>query len=328
MYKLLYFVTSTIANFINMDYNIVSDLAKMSYNVYYDINNKNWLNTTLNNVIDVSISNDTVRAYLFTNNEKTNTVIAFKGTSTYWTNNNLQGNSLDNSQGNSLDDKNMCMLSSSENDKYNDNLFFSCCFYKQNSLFGDCNMCNTNNTKFSCCSDCYKTSLRDENNYINEIGKIIDRVKMEIDFNKSKVYFTGHSLGGMLASIAAFIYNKTGASFETPGDLHYMKLAYDGPQINSIKQNNNFYHFGHTADPIFTGNCGRTCSLFGYNINTMCHTGYTCLYDSKTKLGYSESIFNHRIEYIVKNIVPKFENDMPNCTMETNCNDCTDWNFN
>ena len=74
MYKLLYFVTSTIANFINMDYNTISDLAKMSYNVYYDINNKNWLNTTLNNVIDVSISNDTVRAYLFTNNEKTNTV--------------------------------------------------------------------------------------------------------------------------------------------------------------------------------------------------------------------------------------------------------------
>ena len=71
---------------------------------------------------------------------------------------------------------------------------------------------------------------------INEIGKIIDRVKTEIDFNKSKVYFTGHSLGGMLASIAALIYNKTGASFETPGDLHYMKLAYN-------KQNNNFYHF-------------------------------------------------------------------------------------
>ena len=44
MYKLLYFVTGTIANFINMDYNTISDLAKMSRNVYYEINNKNWLN--------------------------------------------------------------------------------------------------------------------------------------------------------------------------------------------------------------------------------------------------------------------------------------------
>jgi len=318
MYKLLYFVTSVIANFINMDYNTVSDLAKMSYNVYYDINHKNWLNTTLNNVIDVSVSNDTIRAYLFTNNEKTNTVIAFKGTSTYWTNNN---NKLNEMSYNSQNHKNMCMLSSSVNDKYNDNLFFSCCFYKQNSLFENCKTCN-NTEIYSCCSDCYKTSVRDENNYINDISKIIDRVKTEINFNESKIYFTGHSLGGMLASIAALLYNKTGASFETPGDLHYIKLAYN------IKQNNNFYHFGHTADPIFMGNCGRTCSLFGYNINTMCHTGYTCLYDSKTKLGYSESIFSHRIEYIVKNIIPKFENDMPNCTIESNCNDCTDWNFN
>jgi lipase ATG15 len=299
-----------------MDYNTISDLAKMSYNVYYDINHKNWLNTTLKNVIDVSISNDTVRAYLFTNDEKTNNVIAFKGTSTYWTNNNNKLNEMYYSQ----NQKNMCMLSSSENDKYNDNLFFACCFYKQNSLFESCNECN-NMEIYSCCSDCYKKSVRDKNNYINDITKIIDRVKSEIDFNKSKIYFTGHSLGGMLASIAALLYNKTGASFETPGDLHYMKLTYN-------KQNNNFYHFGHTADPIFMGNCGKTCSLFGYNINTMCHSGYTCLYDSKAKLGHSESIFNHRIEYIVKNIVPKFENDMPNCTIESNCSDCTNWNFN
>ena len=41
MYKLLYFVTGTIANFINMDYNTISDLEKMSRNVYYEINNKN-----------------------------------------------------------------------------------------------------------------------------------------------------------------------------------------------------------------------------------------------------------------------------------------------
>jgi putative lipase involved disintegration of autophagic bodies len=342
MYKLLYFVTNIIGTFINMDYKIISDLAKMSYNVYYDINDKNWFNTTLNNVIDVSVSNDTVRAYLFTNNEKTNVVIAFKGTSTYWTSDNeLSDNELNNNQMscNSQNNENifvsknenMCMLSggySSGNDKYNDNLFFSCCFYKQSSLFENCNICNNicNSNIFkrsdnNCCSDCYKTSLEYKNNYINDIRKIIERVKTKIDFNKSKIYFTGHSLGGMLASIASLLYNKTGASFETPGDSHYIKLVYN-------KQNNNFYHFGHTADPIFMGNCGRTCSLFGYNINTLCHTGYTCLYDSKTKLGHSESIFNHGIEYFVKNIVPKLENDMPNCTRQSNCNDCSDWNFN
>jgi len=41
------------------------------------------------------------------------------------------------------------------------------------------------------------------------------------------------------------------------------------------------YHFGNTADPIFTGTCqgvASSCYLTGYAMETACHIGHTCVY--------------------------------------------------
>lgn len=76
------------------------------------------------------------------------------------------------------------------------------------------------------------------------------------------------------------------------------------------------------------GTCGNTCWTFGYNIYTKCHSGYTCTYNAKEKLGYTESILNHRIDSIIKNIIPHWENDFPECIQDITCSDCESWDYN
>lgn len=312
------------ANFLK--YETVYELAKMSNNVYYSIGSKYWLNTTLDTVENRTIESDTVKSYLFTNNAKDKIVISFKGTSVYWTNYNTLHveniSDIDENSGGILQNKDKtCTLSTSVNDKYNDNLFFSCCFYKQSSLFKICDGCQGLENS-ECCSKCYGTSLDYDKNYINMVRKIVDNVKIDYDFDKIDVYFTGHSLGGMLASIASIIYDKPAVTFETPGDIHYIKRS-----GTNDKGSNKIYHFGHNADPIFIGTCGSICSMIGYNIHTKCHSGFTCLYDAKKKLGYTESVLNHRIEYIIKNVIPQWENDFPECIKDTECIECEKWDF-
>ena len=304
-----------------LKYETVYELAKMSNNVYYSIESNHWLNTTLDIVENRTIENDTVKAYLFTNDEKDKIVISFKGTSVYWTSLHTQNTLIPDQNSVLQNEHETCTLSTSGNDKYNDNLFFSCCFYKQSSLFKVCDGCQGLENS-ECCGKCYGSSVEYDRNYINMVRKIIDNAKIDYDFDKVDVYFTGHSLGGMLASIASIIYDKPAVTFETPGDIHYIKRS----GLND-KGSNKIYHFGHNGDPLFIGTCGSTCSMVGYNINTKCHSGFTCLYDAKKKLGYTESVFNHRIEYIIKNVIPQWENDFPECIIDTECTECEKWNF-
>lgn len=306
--------------FSSINYHTVYELAAMSHNVYYKIDSESWINVTLDQVVDVSISNDTIKSYFFTNVEKNIGVISFKGTSLW---NNINKNILQNECDDN--DNEVDIESVSSNDKYNDNLFFSCCFYKQSPLFGKCESCNVTytgtNSEEVCCRNCYKNSLQLQLNYINIVKSIVRNVKTMIDFDTSTIFFTGHSLGGILASVSSILYDKPAITFQSPGDLHYLDLA----GMIKYKNKSQIYHFGHNGDPIYMGNCGKTCSLLGYSIDTKCHSGYTCLYDAKTKLGYTESIFNHRIEYVIKNIITQWESDFPECIIDTSCVDCKNW---
>jgi lipase ATG15 len=328
---ILFLLTFVNGLFTSINYNTVYEMAVMSHNVYYKTTSKNWINTTLDQVVDISLSNDTVKAYFFTNEKRDIGVVSFKGTSLYW-------NTLDtnNNTKNVLYIKqDTCTIenSISSNDKYNDNLFFSCCFYKKSNLFEKCELCDDTN-KHTCCKQCYDISLHFELNYINVVKSIIEKVKSMIDFETSTIIFTGHSLGGILASVSSILYNKKAIAFQTPGDRHYLDLVNNlsntkynpNTKYNSnTKYNRNIYHFGHNADPIYMGNCGSTCSALGYYIDTKCHSGYTCLYDAKKKLGYSQSILNHRIEYIIKHVIPKWEQDFPSCVIDDDCVDCEEW---
>ena len=320
-----------------LSYDMVYDLAKMSRNVYYKLpKDTSWLNVSLPQVFDTSIDNDTVRSYLFTNSDRSINVIAFKGTSLPWfsfTTDDIEDQGTFNDdvvrqQGTFNDDvvrqqgtlqmenNSNCYIPT--NDKVNDNLYFSCCFYKHIESCKEC-MYKDENT---CCKACYKSSAKYSYNYMNIADNIVSKIKEYVDFENSLVIFTGHSLGGTLASMMGLTYNKTAVAFESPGDKHYIDLVGLG-DIHSDK----IYHFGHDADPLFIGNCGMTCSSLGYYVNTKCHVGNTCSFRSKEKLGYGESILKHRIDYIINNIIPHWETDFPECVKVEDCVDCEDWTY-
>lgn len=308
-----------------LSYDTIYDLAKMSRNVYYKLEDQgtlpvhvtDWLNVSLPLVFDISIDNDTVKSYLFTNFDKSINVVAFKGTSLPWF-----SFTTDDTFNDTFNDIEETLSSIPSNDKVNDNLYFSCCFYKHKTIFGSCEECSGYNDTNTCCSSCYKSSINYSDNYMNIADKIVKNIKEYVDFENSIVIFTGHSLGGMLASMMGLIYNKTAVAFESPGDKHYIDLVGLGDIASD-----NIYHFGHDADPLFTGNCGMTCSSLGYYVDTKCHVGNTCSFNTKEKLGYSESILRHRIDYVINNIIPNWETDFPECLKLEDCVDCQEWSY-
>ena len=310
---------STYAKFIDrngnliINYENILDLASMANNVYLNPQDSKWLNTTLQEVQDISLNTESLKVYLFRNSQLKINVISIKGTSLYWR---YPQNILNNTC--SINDKDIYIDSTYYNDKYNDNMYFSCCYYKQSNLFEKCDQCQDEYN--TCCLQCYDNTKNLELNYINIGSEIVTNLQKIIDFNE-EVLFTGHSLGGTVASLLAIKYNKIGVGFESPGDKHYADM------INMDYTNNRIYHFGHNADPIFMGDCGGTCNILGYSIYTKCHIGNTCVYDSKDKLKMGESLWNHRIHYVIDNIISQWQNNMPECSKSNNCNDCEKWTY-
>jgi putative lipase involved disintegration of autophagic bodies len=236
---------------------------------------------------------DTVHAYVFSDNKTA--IVAFKGTS--------------------LTSK------TSNNDKINDNLFFSCCFYKENTHFRD--ICENDKDKIICKSECFTKSLTMDNNYLQIAKELVETTNVLNEYEN--VYFTGHSLGGTLASYMGLIYNRYTATFQSPGEKHYFTNS--GIQIDKNALDK-VYHFGHNADVIFTGKCnGRLswCWMAGYNIETKCHLGKVCTYDAIKNLGIRESILTHRIDYVVDNIIPFWNGSLPDCVDDELCEDCKEW---
>ena len=289
-----------------INYNTVKNMLLMSYNAYMEPNNSNWQKVEYNHTIDISIDPNDIQAYLFSDDTKQFNVVAIKGTSISYVPMLLSA-----------------FKSPAPHDKYNDNLFFSCCFYKQSKLFKDsCD--DTSTSKYDCKKECYTNSTQLPINYLNMLSHLIENTRKEIDFDKANLYFTGHSLGGFLATSLGLLYDKQVITFDSPGGKHYFDLAH-------IKHDNDnrIYNFGHNADSIMHGHCGALCWTWGYIVETKCHIGNSCIYDSKSKLGISDSIRTHQLEYIINNILPKWETDLPTCQYHEECIDenCEKWTY-
>jgi lipase ATG15 len=300
------------------------------------IGDSNWCDVDLKNVKNISINEDSVKAYMFSNEDYSTNVISIKGTSLYWYS---SMNDEDYKLKSTVNVDRVFGKGTGYNDKYNDNLFLSCCFYKESKFFSDIKCNDTLNVggqgslvpydkliddvfeeKKECSKRCYKRSLDFELNYFNIGKQIVELIKKEIQFDTTNIIFTGHSLGGVLATMLGIYYNKPVVTFETPGEKHYIEMT----ELFSLnRQFDQIYHFGHDADPIFTGNCGYTCSMIGYSIDTKCHIGKTCTYKAKEKMGLTESILNHRIDYVINKIIgPKWDSDFPECITNDDCEEC------
>jgi lipase ATG15 len=292
-------------NDLPINFNTIKNMMLMSYNAYLNTDNSNWKHIDYDLNGDISISPNDIKGYLFSDETKTYNIVAIKGTTI------------------SLVPMFLSIFDNTiPHDKFNDNLFFSCCFYKESKLFN--NYCNDkNSTKNQCKKSCYIDSINIHQNYLSMIDVIIDNIKKHIDFENSNTYFTGHSLGGFLAVILGLKYDKQVIAFDSPGGKHYIDLL-------DINYNNDsrIYHFGHNADSIMHGHCGALCWAWGYNIKTKCRIGNSCIYDSKKKLGISDSIYTHQLNYLINNILPHWENDFPQCKYHEKCEErCNKWKF-
>lgn len=287
-----------------INYNTIKNMMLMSYNAYIEKDDPKWEKVDYEMTGDISVSPNDIRGYIFSDETKTHNVIAIKGTSI------------------SFLPMFLSILNSTiPNDKFNDNLFFSCCYYKESKLFN--NVCSDDSTsKRECNKSCYKESLDLDKNYIKMLPIIIENMKKVIDFDKSNVYFTGHSLGGFLSVLLGLQYDKQVITFDSPGGKHYLDLI----GVNYNTKDNRIYHFGHNADSIMHGHCGNLCWAMGYNVETRCRTGNSCIYDSKTKLGLSDSVRTHQLSYLIKNILPNWESDFPECHYHEECEEnCKEW---
>lgn len=249
----------------------VINLGYMAHNAYYAyIDNTNWKLLPGYNVS--KLEPELIMGYIFSDEQSKTHIISFKGTDIY------------------PGDKSRVL------DKFNDNLYFSCCF---------------NSTKGKCEKDSYKESLDFETNYINYAQIIVNNIKKIINFETNNIIFTGHSLGGAVATYMGILFNKTVVTFQMPGEKRYAQLS----GLNKSKSIPNIYHISHDADPISNGSCGWWCKIFGYSIDTKCHYGKVCKYITNSMA----TIFKHRMTYVISEILEKY--DVPNCYSETD-SDC------
>jgi putative lipase involved disintegration of autophagic bodies len=163
----------------NTFYKLIYDLAIMSNNVYTYINQSNWIDLPNYTVKDITNDNNTIKSFIFYNKEIS--VISFKGTTTII---GLQ----EEQQENVIKEQEQQVLSSAFADKFNDNLYFSCCFYKQSNLFNDLH-CECDKGTFNCCKSCYQNSTSFSLNYINIAQDIIEKIKKDIDIDFRNVIF-------------------------------------------------------------------------------------------------------------------------------------------
>ncbi len=281
----------------DINYNTVLQMAMMSYNTYSD---GYWYDVELNQTIDLTNQQQQVHAFLFSDVSKQVNVVAIKGTSAFF-------------------------QPSTRQDKFNDNLYFSCCFHKETTI--GCDVEDNPLLANICSSKCYKESLNFPDNYISKTIGIIEQLHKVIDFSNSLVAFTGHSLGGALATFMGIEYSKQVITFQAPGELHYLQLAKNVYRTDYP----NVYHFGHDADVIFTGKCnGWTswCYWGGYIMKTKCHVGKVCMYNVVEKLGIKESIMTHTLQFVINQVITKWNNTLPACQYQSNCLDCAEWKFN
>ncbi len=282
-----------------INYENVVTLAKVSYNAYINEKGSGWYDTVLNKTVDVTDSKDSIHAFVFSSEDGNVNVLAIKGTSIYWST--------------------MESQSSVYNDKLNDNLFFSCCFYKQSSMFKKA--CNCTTPANTCCKDCYTRSTDIKENYYALTDMLVQKVMRVV---KDITVITGHSLGGALSTMVGVKYKKQVVTFESPGEKHYIDLLRINYSDESLE---NIYHFGHNADILFTGKCNGVmswCYLGGYVIETKCHVGKVCMYDTIGQLKMKESIFTHKIEYVINNVITKWNNTLPECVRNI-CTECESW---
>jgi lipase ATG15 len=216
------------------------------------------------------------------------------------------------------------------NDKENDNLYFSCCCGQQGSSFYR-QVCDCATGTYTCNLTCLKKSLTKENRYYAAGRYLYQNVTAM--YPNSQIWLTGHSLGGAVSSLIGLTYGSPVITFQAvPDALPANRLGLPvppgvDPDKPGQREFTGGYHFGQNADPIFMGTCNgatATCSYAGYAMESACHSGRECVYDTVNANGTRVSIITHKIIWVIENVIKKWT-VAPECKFTPECYDCPLW---
>ncbi|EGC48577.1 conserved hypothetical protein [Histoplasma capsulatum var. duboisii H88] len=295
------------------DKETVLSLAKMTSNAYIMIpGSGEWFDVVppFNHSDSFGWDSDGLRGHIYSDNTNSTIVVVLKGTSA----------AIFDGGG------------TTTNDKVNDNLFFSCCCAQGGHYFWR-QVCDCYSSTYTCNTACVRKALRQENRYYRAALNLYSNITAM--YPQSNIWVTGHSLGGAVSSLLGMTYGLPVVTFEAvPEALPASRLGLPPPPGTdpSSPQARNYtgaYHFGHTADPIYMGTCnGATsvCTLGGYAMESSCHTGQLCTYDTVEDFGWRVGIGTHRIHEVITDVIERY-NDVPTCAPFTECVDCNNWKF-
>ncbi|KAI9495065.1 Alpha/Beta hydrolase protein [Zychaea mexicana] len=286
-------------------------LAMMTNNAYTSLNktdSTDWypLGPPWNVNSTFGWDDDGIRGHVFGNEDDSLLVISIKGTSAgLWTGG-----------------------STGERDKQNDNMLFSCCCGRVSRVWQPVCECYVGND-YKCESHCLEKALLEHELYYDHALEIYKEVADR--YRYATIWLTGHSLGGALASMVGATFGVPTVTFESPGDqLASSRLHLPHPPGAA---NMPMWHFGHTADPIFVGVCTgpwSSCWYGGFALETRCHTGKVCSWDTVNEHGWRVDIRSHRIGDVIEKILKRPDQfpTMPDCKPEPDeCSDCQLWDF-
>ncbi|CRG86785.1 hypothetical protein PISL3812_03797 [Talaromyces islandicus] len=218
------------------------------------------------------------------------------------------------------------------NDKVNDNLYFGCCCGQGNSYLSR-QACDCSTSVYTANLTCIVEAMRDRNRYYQAAIDLYTNVTAL--YPQANVWLTGHSLGGAMSGLLGLTFGLPTVTFEAiPDALPAARLGlptppgYD-PLLPQLRKNTGIFHVGHTADPIYTGTCngvGATCTWWGYSLESACHAGSMCVYDTVEDKGWRVGIGTHRIKSVIKDVLKAYD-EVPPCVPEVECYDCQLWKY-
>lgn len=218
------------------------------------------------------------------------------------------------------------------NDKENDNLFFACCCGAGGHFLWR-KVCECATSAFSCNQTCLAKALKMENRYYQAAIELYGNITEM--YPNSEIWLSGHSLGGAVSSLLGLTFGLPVTTFEAPGDaLAVTRLGLpvppdSHPAAPQSRKNTGAYHFGHTADPIFMGTCNAAtsgCTIGGYAMESQCHSGHVCVYDTVKDKGWRVGIGNHKIRGVIADVINTYD-EVATCVPDDECVDCFNWKF-
>ncbi|OZJ06141.1 hypothetical protein BZG36_01019 [Bifiguratus adelaidae] len=280
----------TVLAFAKMTNNAYNDPVSSKPSDWYDLGEKWHLNSSW------GWDTDGVRGHVYGDDKNTTFVLVIKGT-TYGI----------------------------ADDKLNDNILFSCCCARVGPTWRT--VCDCYRSGYQCNQTCLEESVAGNELYYRMAMDMY--IELKAMYPNSVIWFSGHSLGGGVASLLGATFGVPTVAFQSPGDrLAARRLHLPGPP--GIRyEDMPIWHFGNTADPVFMGVCTgvtTSCWYAGYALETKCHTGKTCVWDVVKEEGWRVDIRAHRITDVIERILLK-NMSLPECVVETDCVDCGPWDY-